>query len=215
MKWKAHRRSPTLNPGATTRSPKLVYTGSTCLPTPFCKAGRKVTVIWPHQALISHSLPFKAAKTHPHPCMVLEEDSISYGKQGVKTPVAMGWESMPNGACEKGNSPPYFPVNQCSIDARLPMSAGSTGLIRTSNKKKNRPRYLIYINLYHLFSHPMRRKKAASGSCGEKEKKITHDTGIARFAWPHKAHMAHYSEGIPPKPQHSWTWTPLCHPLPE
>lgn len=51
--------------------------------------------------------------------------------------MAMGWESVPNGAWEKGNSPPYFPVNQCSIDAKLPMPAGSTGLICTSNKKEN------------------------------------------------------------------------------
>lgn len=69
---------------------------------PSCKAGQKVTVTWPHQAMISHSLSFKVAKTHPHPCMVLEEHLISYSKWGVKTPVAMGWESVPNGARENG-----------------------------------------------------------------------------------------------------------------
>lgn len=31
----------------------------TCLPTPSCKAGQKVTVTWPHQAIISYSLSFK------------------------------------------------------------------------------------------------------------------------------------------------------------
>lgn len=122
------QRSLTLNPGATTTPSKLVYTSCTRLPIPSCKAGQKVTVIRPHQAIISPSLSFfKAAKTHPHPC-TLEEDLSSYNKWGVKTPVARGWDSVPNGAWEKGNSPPYFPVNQCSIDVSLPIPAHSTGL---------------------------------------------------------------------------------------
>lgn len=39
------------------------------------------------------------------------------------------------------------------------------------------------------------------------------DTAIASFGWPCKADTAHYSEDIPPKPQHSWTcillWLPF------
>lgn len=68
--------------------------------------------------------------------MVLEEDLISYSKWGVKTPVAMRWESVHNGCMGEGEQP-SFPVNQRSIDEKLPMPAGSTGLIYTSNKKEN------------------------------------------------------------------------------
>lgn len=73
----------------------------------------------------------------------------------------------------------------------------------------------IWYILTCIFSSTQWEGKAASGSCGEKEKITSEDTGTASFAWPNKADIAQYSEDIPPKPQHSWIWTPLCHPLPE
>lgn len=76
----------------------------------------------------------------------------------------------------------------------------------------------IWYTLTHIISSSTQWEggKSSFKELWWKREKITHeDTAIASFAWPNKADIAHYSEDIPPKPQHSWTWTPLCHPLPK